>query len=372
MKKFIYFVLCVSVFFVGLGTVADKVGASFKSDPKALDLLKAARTAIGGDSSLAGIQSLRIKGSTVSIWKTDGGEKSEPGETEIDLQLPDKLSKMVRIGDPANDNGAQLLRKQVETVVINGKDENGNVTFSRGQGSGTGVGTELGPKVIVLNKGEELPADVKTDGNKTIILRTTGDGQQQSKVESGELRRVTVNVNKDEMEARHRAMQQNELFRLTLGLLLSPPAGMDVNYTFGGEVKAADKTCNLVVADFGGSSVKLYLDRDSNLPVMMSYTGEEMPMFVTFSKKVDAAPSDGDKNVVFFRHNEGQGAAAEFTVTYSDYRSVNGVQLPYHWTTSGGGRSEEFDISSYEVNPTDISSSFEKPKVELRVKKDGQ
>lgn len=370
MKKFIYSVLCVSVFFVGLGAVADKVGARFKSDPKALDLLKAARTAIGGGDSLAGIQSLRIKGSTVNVWKTAAGEKTEPGETEIDLQLPDKVSKMVRIGDPANNNGTQLVRKQVETVVINSSDKNGNVTFSRGQGSGTGVGTEPGTKVIVLNKGEELPADVKTDGNKTVILRTTGDGQQQSKVESGELRRVAIN--EDEIEAHHKAMQQNELFRLTLGLLLSPPAGMDVNYTFGGEVKAADKTCNLVIADFGGSSVKLYLDRDSDLPVMMTYTGGEMPMLVTFSKKVDAAPSEGDKNVVYFRHNDGQGASSEFTVTYSDYRSVNGVQLPYHWTTSGGGRSEDFNISSYEVNPADISSSFEKPKVELRVKKDGQ
>lgn len=371
MKKFIYFVLCVSVFFIGLGTVADKVGASFKSDPKALDLLKAARTAIGGDSSLAGIQSLRIKGSTINVWKIDGVEKSEPGETEIALQLPDKISKMVRIGDPANDNGTEVLRKQVETVVINGTDENGNVTFGRGQGSGTGVGTEPGTKVIVLNKGEELPTDLKTDGNKTLVLRTTGDSQQQSKVENGELRRVTLNVNKGEMEAHHKAMQQNELFRLTLGLLLSPPAGMDVNYTFGGEVRAADKPCNLVVADFGGSSVKLYLDRDSNLPVMMTYTGGEMPMLVTFTKKGDAAPSEGDKNVVFFRHQEGADSS-EFTVMYSDYRSVNGVQLPYHWSTTGGGRNEEFNISSYEVNPADISNSFEKPKVEFRVKRDGQ
>ena len=369
MKKFIYFVLCVSVFFVGLGTVADKVGASFKSDPKALDLLKAARTAIGGDSSLAGIQSLRIKGSTVSIWKTDSGEKSEPGETEIDLMLPDKLSKMVRIGDPADENGTQVAHKQVETVVINGKDENGNVTFSRGQGSGTGVGTEPGTKVIVLNKGDELPADLKTEGNRKVILRTGGDDQLPTTVENGEVRRVTIN--KDEMEARHKAMQQNELFRLTLGLLLSPPAGMEVNYTFGGEIKAADKTCNLIIAEIGGSSVKLYLDRDSNLPVMMSFTSEAMPTLVTFNRKADTAPAGSDKNVVFFRHSEG-AESSEFTVVYSDYRSVNGVQLPFHWSTSGGGMNEEFNISSYEVNPADILSSFEKEKIGFSVRKDGQ
>ena len=117
MKKFIYAVLFVSVFFAGLGSVVEKVGARFKSDEKALDLLRAARTAIGGDAAIAGIQSLRIKGTTVNTFKIDGTEKSEPGETEIALQLPDKVSKMVRIGTAGDDNGGQLVRKKVETSL---------------------------------------------------------------------------------------------------------------------------------------------------------------------------------------------------------------------------------------------------------------
>src|SRR5437764_3353885 len=116
MKKFIFTVLCVSVFFIGLGSVVDKVGARFRSDQKALDLIKAARTAIGGDNSIAGIQSLRIKGNTVHSWKIDGNEKTEPGGTEIAIQLPDRLSKISWIGNPEADNGTQMLRKRVETV----------------------------------------------------------------------------------------------------------------------------------------------------------------------------------------------------------------------------------------------------------------
>jgi len=166
-------------------------------------------------------------------------------------------------------------------------------------------------------------------------------------------------------------MQQNELFRLTLGLLLSPPAGIEANYTFGGETSIDGTACNVIVAEVGGSSVKLFLNKSSNLPVQMTYSGEAMPMMVRFNKAA-APPPDGDKNVMFFRHAEGPESVTDFTVRYSDYRSVNGVQLPFHWSTSGGDMHEEFDVTSYEINPADISSSFEKQKVEFRVKKDGQ
>ena len=52
MKSFIVSVLCVSVFFIGLGSLVDKVGATFKSDEKALELVRKARQAIGGDNAV--------------------------------------------------------------------------------------------------------------------------------------------------------------------------------------------------------------------------------------------------------------------------------------------------------------------------------
>ena len=365
MKKFIYAVLFVSVFFAGLGSVVEKVGARFKSDEKALDLLRAARTAIGGDAAIAGIQSLRIKGTTVNTFKIDGTEKSEPGETEIALQLPDKVSKMVRIGTPGDDNGGQLVRKKVETVVVTRDDQNGNLRIGRGEGQGTGVGAEPGTKVIILN-GDELPGDVKTEGSKTVILRKQINDEQSDGPVSGALR-----FNKAEMEARHKAMRQNELFRLTLGLLLSPPAGVEASYTYGGEASVEGTPCDLIVAEVGGSSIKLFLNKDTNLPVQITYSGEEMPVTVRF-RSANAGNGEPDKNVMFVRSGDGAGASAEFTVRYSDYRNVNGVQLPFHWATSGGDMKEDFNVTSYDVNPADISNSFEKQKVAFSVNKQGQ
>jgi len=180
-----------------------------------------------------------------------------------------------------------------------------------------------------------------------------------------------VAINKGEMEARHKVSQQNERFRLALGLLLSPPAGMDVTYTFGGETSVDGTPCNIVNAEFAGSSVKLLLNKSTNLPVQMTYSGEAVPLMVKF-KTADAASAEPSENVMFVRHADGPGTGAEFTVKYSDYRSVNGLQLPFHWSTSGGDMNEEFTVTTYEFNPADIQSGFEKQKIGVRVKKDGQ
>lgn len=359
MKRFIISVLCVSVFFLGLGTLIEKVGARFKSDEKALALIKAARAAIGGDSAINGIQSLRIKGATTNTFKIDGSERSEPGETEIALQLPDKLSKTLKIG--REDGGApadeKMLQRRSEVVVVT-KDKDGNDIVESTDENGPGV------KKVIIKKDDGPEQGLKTE-NRVFIRK--GDGDLPLRTQDGQPMRFKVNA--EEMEASHPQAQQNELFRLTLGLLLSPPANLAVNYTFGGETTVDNTPCNLVVADVGGSLVKLYLDRSSNLPLMMSYTGEQIPMRVRFNREVPP-PAGGDKDFVFFRKMDGPETAAEFQVRFSDYRTTGGIQLPYRWTTTSNDMREVFDISNYEVNPPNISESFSQPKVMMRTKKD--
>jgi hypothetical protein len=364
MKRFIFSVLCVSVFFVGLGFLVEKVGARLKSDEKALALIKAARTAIGGDSSIAGVQSLRIKGTTTHVFKIDGGEKTEPGETEIAILLPDKLSKTVKIGN-GDEPGftTELLNHKVESVTIR-KNADGTETVGKGEGQGLGVGTEPGVKTVVIRKGDGSAEDLKRDERGNVIV-LEGD----RKVAVGEGGEKLFRIEHEKMEAEHAAMKQNELFRLTLGLLLSPPAGVEVNYTFGGETEVDGTPCNVVGADLGGRGVKLFLNKNSNLPVMMAYEGEPI-MMVRFDKEVPA-PGNDSKDVIFFRQGP-EPASAPLQVRFSDYRNVNGVLLPYHWTTTGGDMREEFDITSYEVNPSDIANSFQNQKVMLRTKKEGQ
>ena len=169
-------------------------------------------------------------------------------------------------------------------------------------------------------------------------------------------------------------MKHNEMLRLTLGLLLTAPQGMDVNYTFGGESSVDGTACNIVNAEFAGTTFKLYLGQTSNLPVMMTYTGMRLPVMV-FKTKDDKSGEQPKENVVVLRKADGPPAeTAEFNVKFSDYHSVSGVQLPFKWTqTVGGAADETFDVTSYDINPANIADKFKDQKVMIRTKKaDGQ
>ena len=144
---------------------------------------------------------------------------------------------------------------------------------------------------------------------------------------------------------------------------------MDVSYTFAGEGDVDGAGCNMVDASFGGMVHRLYLSKSSNLPVMISYTGDNAPkMFTMRMKAADGA--EPLKDVTTFSRVAGPGETGEYRVKFSDYRSVNGVQLPYKWTqTIGGAVDETFDVTAYEINPADIGEKFKNQGVMVRTAK---
>ncbi len=60
-------ILLVSTFFIGVGSLVDRAGATFKSDEKALELIRQSRAAIGGDAAINNVRSLTIAG-TAAIF----------------------------------------------------------------------------------------------------------------------------------------------------------------------------------------------------------------------------------------------------------------------------------------------------------------
>jgi len=401
MKRFIFSILFVTVFCVGLGALVDKAGAKFKSDEKALALIQKARVAIGGDAAITGVQSMVIVGKTTRNIKADGIDRSVQGETEIAMQFPDKLMKMVKIGDDnGTGEGVKMINKQVDVVVV-GRDK-GDIDVS----VETGDNNVEPVKKIVIKKpdgttqeftGEEADKIIAADaasgkGVKTIVIKRpdgttkTYTGTEADKViadngssaavwksNDGKTINVKENVILDKAGEHHGAMKQNELLRMALSLLITAPQGMDVSYTFGGESSVDGTACNIVNAEFAGSTFKLYLGQTSNLPVMMTYTGMKMPMVMKFKTEADrtgAQLKDKD-NVVFMRKVDGPPReTAEFNVKFSDYRSVNGVQLPFKWTqTIGGAADETFDVTSYDINPANIADKFQHQKVMVRTPK---
>ncbi|HQX55190.1 MAG TPA: hypothetical protein PLP07_04635 [Pyrinomonadaceae bacterium] len=415
MKRFIITILCVSVFFVGLGVLIEKVGAKFKSDEKALELVRKARIAIGGENAITGVQSMLIVGKTTKTFSVDGFARSEEGESEIALQLPDKLMRMMKLGKhDGNTVGEVQMTKQLDVVVVSGSKDKINVTVDANgtggerqiiikkddgtveeltgaeadkvvamDGGDTGDnfrriiikkpdgtveeinGTEAGKKIAIAK--ESGTAEFPTTDGKAIIVRRADAGENINWVGDGK----SVVFDRETNGGLHGGMRQNEMLRLTLSLLMTAPQGMDVNYTFGGESDLDGTACNIVIAEFGGTSFKIFLSKSSNLPVMMNYTGHQMPQVMKFrteARNSGEAPKD---TMVFTRRMEGPDTAmADYSVKFSDYRSVGGVQLPYKWTqTVGGNADETFGVTSYEINPANIAEKFQNQRVMVRATK---
>ena len=373
MKRFIISVLCVTVFCIGLGALVEKAGAKFKSDERALALIKQARIAIGGEQSIADVRSMIIKGNTSVTFRLKDGARTETGETEIAMQLPDKFSKMVKIG---RHDGGEGESKVVNDVVI---------VRRGGEGHGEAVAGAPGEKSIVIKKVGENGDDVEiekvisddkggelssADGHK-IMLRTKAPGDVEDITVNGNgERRKQVMLERTGGPGEMAGHRENELLRTALVLLLTAPEGMDVNFTFVGEGDVDSTPCNIVNAEFAGSNVKLFLSKASSLPVMVSYSGHAMGNVMFFRTK-DPAAGEPEKGTMVFTRKIDAPEMAEVQVRFGDYRGVNGVQLPYKWTTSVGGQTTEvFDVAGYEVNPANIAEKFQNQKVLVRTKKD--
>ncbi len=359
MKNFIVSILCAAVFFVGMGALVEKAGARFKSDEKALELIRRARVAIGGDAAIAEVRSMTIVGRTTKTLKIEGTEQTIQGETEIAMQLPDRLMKTVRLGDAGD--AAAGAEKRVEVIVMS-KD------------AAETVGAEGGLRKVIV-KGDRAPAEFTSENGQRVVVRTKDGTVSELTEKDGKF----VDPNGKEVimtrvaKGPDASVKQNELARTTLALLLSAPEGSDVAYTFAGEGSVDGVSADIVNAELPGGSVKIYLSRSTSLPLMISYSGEQMPQIIHF-KRSQNAPADGERdNVIFTKKMDDAAAAAEFQLRFSDYRSVNGVQLPFRWTqTVNGAADEVFEVTNYEINPANIADKFKNTKVFVRKTKPQQ
>ena len=341
MKKFIISVLCAAVFFIGLGNLVEETGARFKSDERALALIKQAQTAIGGEAAVRNISSLTMNGTVAKTFDFDGAPRTEQGELEINLQLPNQFARTMKLQNHDGSTGEKSgeLKKEVNVIVMN--DGNSQAPIFRqidpnGQRSG----------VFVMKKG---------DSDKVLLSDKNIDGK---------VRRVITDENIDVLRVKG-GFHQNEMFRTALALLLTAPQGADVTFIYAGDGDVDGNACDIVEARTGDSTVKLFLDKSSHLPRMMSYQGHK-PMIFRITKDMK---NEANSEQRVFVNKLDKPEMAEFQVRFSDYRAVGGVLLPHRWTQTVGGTADEIvDVASYEINPANIAEKFQirQPKVLLR------
>ncbi len=344
MKKFIISILCVAVFFIGLGGLIQETGARFKSDERSLGLIKQAQIAIGGETAVRNVKSMSIVGNVTKNFNFDGTTRTEQGELGINMQLPGQFSRMMKLRheDSSMEGKTGEIKKDVKVIVMNQGD------------------------------GEVLKQIAPNGQNGSVVIMRKGDGDKVlsgDKNTDGKVRRIVTEDNVDVVNGSGN-FHQNDMFRTTLALLLTTPQGADAEFIYAGEGDVDGNACDIVEARNGNSTVKLFLDKSSHLPRMISYQAHK-PM--VFRVKKDEMKTESEVRV--FERKMDKPEMAEFQIRFSDYRAVNGVLLPHRWTQTIGGIADEMiDISSYEINPANIAEKFQNlpPKVMIRTERKGQ
>ncbi len=379
MKRFIVSVLCTSVFFIGLGSLIESTSAKFKSDEKALALIAQARQAIGGDASIKNVRGMTIIGNSTHNFEFEGVQRSEQGGVEINFEFPGKFNKTTRIGKPGVEGEAQtqrevnvvVMKKDGETVDFKGLGDGKKVVIVK-DGNGNVLTEDIkgveGQRKIIIKKDDGTTQEIKPgDAKEFIFERKSGDDVTEWKTEDGN--RVTVDR---DMKFAAGIPRQNEMFRTTFALLLSAPEGTDTSYLYAGEGAVDGFSCDVIEVQSAGSAFKLYLDQSSHLPRMISYMG--MPVVRVFKlEREPAANAPRGETKTFVRKLDGKTELVEHQLKFSDFRYVGSLQLPHRWTQTVGGKTgETIDISSYEINPTNIADKFREPKVYMRTQKPQQ
>jgi len=333
MRKFTPYLIKFSIALMVFSLISQQVNATKGDVERALELLKQARAAIGGDAAIGSIQSLSISGkSRRQIQLPEQGARELNGEFELNMLLPDKLMRMEKlsIGSPEGAGRPQTSDEQA----------------------------------------------VRTQDRRVKIIRSDIEGPETEKV-----------MNQHE---------QAELARYMLGLLLTPPPSFQASYNYLGEGDVAGARAEIIEAQSaGGFVMKIYLDKSTHLPLMMSYQGTELPR-IPAGKGVRVIMTPGEageavegKDVVIIRHDkEGEASdkqprvfyerkggesadGAKFTlplpppenalieVRFSDFSAEGGVMLPHTFTQMSNGQVETvWTVESYVINSPTINDKF--------------
>lgn len=339
MRKIIPYIIKLSIVLMVFSVIGQQVTATKGDVERALELLNQARAAIGGESTIGSVQNLSMNGrSSRKVQLPDQAEKQLTGEFEMSMILPDKLIRIEKL---------------------------------------------------------------------TMRTPNVKDGAEDVEDKDGKIKDVRVKVVRDVEDAQGRNAarhhDQSEIAHYMIGLLLTPPPSFAASYNYAGEGDVEGARADIIEAvGANGFTMKLYLDKSSHLPLMMSYkgslpripigrdikgegtwvaeegkdvvivrhkkegeAGQESPS-IMFERKLDDGelPAGGRKIVVGANMPEN----AEVQVRFSNFRSVGGLLLPYTLThLINGAVDAVWNVENYEINSPSINDKY-RNEIQWRIK----
>ncbi len=310
-------------------------------------VLADARAAMGGNK-LAQVTALTGAG---RVLRTDQAGNTRENEFELSLQLPDRY----------------LMRSVLMAM--------GNMSIYRNSGFN-------GDQLI-----EEIDQPPNLSGNH-FMIKVRGPGDAPT-----ELDKMTPEQ-RAEVDRKRVLVNKQDFARIALGMLAASPA-FPLTFSYAGQAESPDGKADVLdVKGEGEFNARLFVDSQSHLPLMLSWTDKE-PITIqmsagsggagvqqkvivgggsggatTTTRQFSAAgakpPSkeDLDKMTKDIEAARKEAEAkprrmVEFRVYYSDYKAVGGAMLPHQIQRSIDGKTiEQLVFDSIKVNPKLNADTF--------------
>lgn len=288
-------------------------------DAKALEVIAAARKAIGNDAP-GSLDTLSVEAGV----QRNVGAMQITSEVEILLDLPDKfvrtdqgtgpMAGTMSVGfdgdTPIQPAGANVMR-------------GGAVMIRMGRGPGGGPDGPLPPSEK-LTPEEQARAD-------TQLVR----------------------------------MQRAEVSRLMLGWFASAHPSLDARYAYAGEAESPDGKAHVVDVTAGdGFSARLFIDQQTHLPLMVTYRAPQ-PRTITLGGRRGGPPEGRRAPTEEERAKQREDAErriremqaeppvlVDMTLFFDDWRDVGGLRFPHNLRRAAAGTTnEEWTVTRVRVNP---------------------
>ena len=293
--------------------------APMAQDNKASQIMAQARKALGGEQKLAAVKAL-------SLRATYQREMSLPGMTGGGRAVV----RMEGGGGPAMGDNSQVTG-EIELDV------------------------ELPAKYIKVDTSTGFMAMTRTEG-------FDGERPFAHAAAANPGMRIQIDRPGDDPARMKMALQRNqaELARLLLGILGSTQASFPVTYSHAGIAESADGRADMIdVKGPENFAVRLYLDVQTHLPLMLTYMAPE-PRIVMST--VDRGSPDAERERLEKERQQAEAAPpklVEYRLFFSDYRDVGSLSLPHRIGRGTAQKTtEQWEIKSYKINPAFKADRF--------------
>jgi hypothetical protein len=290
-------------------------------DKKANDVIAAARQAIGV-KKLDALKTLSLEAAVQRNVNT----MQMTADVEILLDLPDKYIRSESSSGPmaggfsTGFNGEKAIRPANATPMAGG-----------------GMIIRIGPGGPMTAPGEKLSPEEQERADKQLLRQARGD-----------------------------------ISRLMLGWFAATHPALAARFTYAGEAESPDGKADVVDAkNADGFAARLFIDRETHLPLMVKYQGPQ-PRMITAGGPGRGAGARGAQGGAERREpNDDERSTAretadrelqdlrsqppamvEFTLYFDDWREVDGIRFPHKVRrASAGTTSEEWTVNRVRVNP---------------------